>query len=397
LTDRKTFRSRPLDLAVDTISDEDLDQFIEWVRQYPRLTMAEETRRFEEAWAKWQGSKYAVACNSGSSANLLMYAALDTTGKAGNRKVVVPATGWVTTIAPAIQLGFQPIMCESDKDTFGLDVACLEKILEAERPDAVVMVHVLGVPNRMDPVLELQKKYGFELLEDCCASHGAQHKGTKVGNFGLMSTFSFYYGHHMSTVEGGVICTNDQDVYEHLLMLRSHGWLKDLPKEKADALMEKYGVDPFHSPFLFIIPGYNLRPTDISSFIGLIQLKRLDETVKKRAENHKVYQELLDGHFDFARGQPDDEISSISFCALARSTEERKKVLMALDENKIDTRIFSAGNLGRHPFWADRYGAFSAPMADRLCQCGFFLPNNQAIGREEIEFICGVARDAAGA
>lgn len=394
---RQTFRSRPLDLAVDTISEADLEEFIAWLHQYPRLTMADETRRFEEAWARWQGCKYAVACNSGSSANLLMYAALDAGTKPGHRKIVVPATGWVTTVTPAIQLGFSPIMCESDTQTFGLDLACLENILQKEKPDAVMVVHVLGVPNHMGNLLKLQKKYGFQLLEDCCASHGAVHQGTKVGNFGLMSSFSFYYGHHMSTVEGGVVCTNDEETYHHLLMLRSHGWLKDLPADKAARMMKKYGMDTFHAPFLFVLPGYNLRPTDMSSFIGSIQLRRLDETVERRNRNHKIYQERLAGCLDFAHAIPGDFISSISFCALAKSSEQRKQVLVELDKNKIDTRVFTAGNLGRHPFWSERYGVFSAPMANRLYECGFFLPNNQALTPDDVDFVCTVVREALGA
>jgi CDP-4-dehydro-6-deoxyglucose reductase, E1 len=390
----KTFKSRKFDLAVDTIDARDVEAIIAWLREYPRLTMADETRVFEKMWADWLGVKYAVMCNSGSSANLLMYAALDSTGRSKSRKIVVPATGWVTTVAPAVQFGWKPAMCETDKTTFGLDLEYLEGILKRERPETVILVHVLGVPNDMTALLALQKKHGFQILEDCCASHGARHKGRMIGTFGAMSSFSFYYGHHMSTIEGGVVCTNDEELYFHLLMLRSHGWLKDLPPAEQERLMKKYGVDPFHSPFTFVLPGYNLRPTDVSSKIGQIQLPRLGETVKQRMENHRVFQELLKGCFEFAPGIPGDDISSISFCAIARSTEERKAVVEALDKNLIDTRIFTAGNLGRHPFWFERHGVFKAPMADRLNECGFFLPNNQSLSRADVEFVCRVARDA---
>lgn len=391
----KPFRSRKYDLAVDTISERDIEQIISWMREYPRLTMADETRRFEEMWSKWLGVKYSVMCNSGSSANLLMYAALDSTGRSGRRKIVVPATGWVTTVAPAIQLCWKPVMCESDSKTFGLDIETLEKLLKKHRPETIILVHVLGVPNDMTTLLQLQKKYGFQILEDCCASHGARHKGRMIGTFGAMSSFSFYYGHHMSTIEGGIVCTNDEELYRHLLMLRSHGWLKDLPAAKARRVMKKYGVDPFHSPFTFVIPGYNLRPTDVSAKIGQIQLPRLAETVRRRMANHRIFQKELEGVFQFAPGLPGDDISSISFCAVAQSVEEKKKVVEALDKNRIDTRIFTAGNLGRHPFWFERHGTFSAPMADRLHRHGFFLPNNQSLSRRDVEFICKVARDAA--
>ena len=158
------YNSSRYDLAVNTISKTDLDEIVSWLKKYPRLTIADETKRFEKKWSKWLSVKYSVMCNSGASANLLMYAALDAAGKSGNRKVVVPATGWPTDIAPAIQFGWKPIMCESDPRTFGLDPNCLEKILKREHPAAVVMVHALGVPADMTSIMALKKKYGFVLL-----------------------------------------------------------------------------------------------------------------------------------------------------------------------------------------------------------------------------------------
>lgn len=390
------FKSNRFDLAVDTISREDLAKVISWLRTYPRLTMGDETRLFEQAWSKWLGVKYSVMCNSGASANLLMYAALESFGSAGKRKIVVPATGWVTDIAPAIQFGWRPIMCESDPITFGLNMDALEKILKRDHPENVILVHVLGVPVDMTRLLELQKQYGFNIIEDCCASHGSRHQGRMVGTFGMISVFSFYYGHHMSTVEGGMLCTNDKKTYHQLLMLRSHGWLKDLPSADSRRIMRKYHVDPFHSPFTFTIPGFNLRPTEISARTGLIQLRKLDVTIQRRVANHLIYQKRLDGIIDFARGIQGDVISSISFCAVAKSSKERRKIVEALDKHKIDTRIFTAGNLGRHPFWADRFGAFVAPMADKLYRGGFFLPNNQSLRESDVNYICDVVRKVSG-
>lgn len=401
------YNSSRYDLAVNTISQPDIEQVIAWLRQYPKLTMGAGTRRFEEKWSKWLGVKYSVMCNSGASANLLMYAALDpgftrgsaearAAGKSGNRKVVVPATGWPTDIAPAIQFGWKPIMCESDPRTFGLDPDCLEKIVKKEHPAAVVVVHVLGVPADMTSIMKLKKKYGFALLEDACASHGSRHHGKMVGTSGDISVFSFYYGHHMSTVEGGVLCTNNRELYYKLLMLRSHGWLKDLPKQESLKIMRKYRVDPFHAPFMFKHPGFNLRPTDISAKIGLIQLRSLDETIRRRVQNHRVYQKELKGIIGYAPGLPGDTISSISFCAIAKSSAERKKIVRALAKEMIDTRIFTAGNLGRHPFWTRLYGRFSAPVADKLFQGGFFLPNNQSLGQAKVAQICDVVRQSLG-
>ncbi|MBI2437745.1 MAG: DegT/DnrJ/EryC1/StrS family aminotransferase [Lentisphaerae bacterium] len=287
-------------------------------------------------------------------------------------------------------------MCESDPVTFGLNMASLETLLKREHPETVVVVHVLGVPANMTRLKELQRQYGFNIIEDCCASHGSCHQGRKVGTFGLISVFSFYYGHHMSTMEGGMVCTNDQKVYQHLLMLRSHGWLKDLPAAAARRVMRKYRVEAFHAPFTFAIPGFNLRPTELSARLGAIQLKKLDATIDRRVANHQVYQRRLKGVIGFAPGVPGDRLSSISFCAVARQADERKRILKVLDKHRIDTRIFTAGNLGRHPFWRDRYGVFAAPMADALYRGGFFLPNNQSLSAADIAYICDVVQKAAG-
>lgn len=389
-----TFHSRPFDLAFNTISQEDLDKLIDWLRSYPRLTMSEETRRFETAWSEWLGVRFSVMCNSGSSANLLIYSVLANLQRRNKVKVVVPAAGWATTISPAILLGFQPLMCEVDEKTYCLDIDHLARTIKAERPEVVMVAHMLGVPADMTGIMELKQRYGFTLIEDCCGSHGSSHKGQAVGTFGEMSSFSFYYGHHLSTIEGGIVSTNDEELYKLLLMFRAHGWLKDLSKPDADKIMKDCRVDSFCDPFTFCVPGLNLRPTEISAKLGLIQLTRLDEVVRKRQENHRTYQELLSGSLGFAPGLAGDLISSISFCAVADSTDQRKSIVKQLVKEEIDTRLFTAGNIGRHPFWTRLYGLFSAPVADRLFSQGFFLPNNQSLERRQIEHICRVVKTA---
>ena len=194
-----------------------------------------------------------------------------------------------------------------------------------------------------------------------------------------------------------MLCTNDRTLYHHLLMLRSHGWLKDLPSADTRRIMRKHGFDPFHFPFTFLLPGFNLRPTDISAKTGQIQLHKLDETIRIRVENHRLYQQLLKGIVAYAPGLPGDVISSISFCAVASSAAKRKRIVMALEPELIDTRIFTAGKSGRHPFWTRLYGRFFfAPVADKLFRGGFFLPNNQSLQKADIEYICDVVARAVG-
>jgi CDP-6-deoxy-D-xylo-4-hexulose-3-dehydrase len=300
--------------------------------------------------------------------------------------------GWVTTIAPAIQLGLTPIMCGAQADTFGLDLDQLEEICERERPDAVIFVQVLGVPHHKERLLALKEKYGFTLLEDACAALGASYAdGDMVGTVGEMSTFSFYFGHQLSTIEGGMVNTDDKELYDMLLMLRSHGWAKDLDKETHQKLMAEHGIDDFHSPFTFFIPGYNLRSTDLQAFLGIRQIKKAGWAAYQRNNNHQLYAAKLEGVVGFQRWGDNNPVS-ISFGALADSTAHRKEIVTRLVENGIETRIFSAGNLGRHPFWTNLYPEFVDDVSDNIHARGFFLPNYPEMTEEDIEFICKVVK-----
>lgn len=382
-------------LAEDTIDSKDIDALIGWLKTYPRLTKGKLTVEFEAKWSEWLGVRHSVFCNSGSSANLLMYGALLHSGRLKNKRIIVPSVGWATSIAPAMQLGFEPIMCEADSETFGVDLNHLEALLKKHEPASVFMVQVLGVPHRMPELLALKEKYGFMLLEDACAAVGAAAYGRKVGSFGDMGAFSFYFGHQMSTIEGGMVSTNDQNLNDLLLMLRSHGWSKDLDRARHDELVASHGIDDFHSPFVFYIPGFNVRATDLNAFLGLDQLKKLDWIVARRNENHAQYKRRLGTRvYSQKPADPNAQVASISFGALASSREERRAIVSALVDNGIETRIFSAGNLGLHPFWYERYGKASFPMADRIHHCGFFLPNNPSLKSSDVDFVCDVVLGA---
>lgn len=379
-------------LAKETINEEDVDALCEWLKTYPRLTKGALTPEVEKSWAHFIGTKYALFNNSGSSANLLMVAAALYAGKIPNKKIVVPSVGWVTTISPAIQLGLAPIMVEADKDTYGIDLDHLERVCEIERPDAVIYVQVLGVPHHKKRLLELKKRYGFILLEDACAALGASYSdGAMVGTIGDMSSFSFYFGHQLSTIEGGMVNTDDKELYDMLLMLRSHGWAKDLDEESYQSLVTKHSIDDFHKPFAFFVPGFNLRATDLQAFIGLRQIEKAPWVSRRRNENHLRYANNLRDHLKFQEWGENNPVS-ISFGALASTTEHRREIVRRLIAAGVETRIFSAGNLGRHPFWIERYGEFNAPISDRIHSCGFFLPNYPEMSDQDIDFICNVVK-----
>ena len=379
-------------LAKETINNEDIDALREWLGTYPRLTKGELTWKVEAAWADYIGTKHAVFNNSGSSANLLMIYAAIAAGRIKNKKIAVPSVGWVTTIAPAIQFGLTPIMVGADKDTYGMDLNQLEEVCKTEKPDAVIFVQVLGVPHHREHLLALKEKYGFCLLEDGCAALGAAYEGgSKVGTVGDMSSFSFYFGHQLSTIEGGMVNTSDKELYDILLMLRSHGWGKDLDEGSYQKLMDQHRVDDFHKPFTFFIPGFNLRATDLQAFLGLRQIEKAEWAAAGRNRNHRRYAENLWGHVDYQRWYDDFPVS-ISFGALAESNEHRKRIVTRLVECGIETRIFSAGNLGVHPFWTNLYDKFEDEVSDRIHSCGFFLPNYPELELHEVDYISNIVR-----
>jgi CDP-6-deoxy-D-xylo-4-hexulose-3-dehydrase len=377
-------------LAERTIDGTDLRDLITWLQGDPWLTQGALVRRFQEGWASWLGVKRAVYVNSGSSANLLAYAVLDVGRKLDNRKIIVPAVAWATTVAPAIQLGFEPIMCDAESETFGMDMEMLERLCTQHQPIAVVVVHVLGVPVQLERLMHLRRKYGFTLIEDACAATGSTYDGRRVGPFGDLATFSFFYGHHLSTIEGGMVCTSDEKLADLLMQLRAHGWGKDLPEEKEAELAENQAlISSFNRPFTFYHPGFNVRATDLQAHIGLSQLARVDHVVARRAENHLRYQTRFRGSSAFrCQENPRAIISSIAFCASASSGAHRDRVARALRAAGVETRPVGGGNMSRQPFWRDRFGAQAFPVGDLVHDRCFQLPNHPGLSLEDIDHIC---------
>lgn len=373
-------------LVKDTIDLNDLNQLADWLRTNPRLTKGELTVKFEIEWSKWLGTQYSVFVNSGSSANFLMLDALIQSGKLKSNKVIVPAVSWVTTVAPIIQLGLDPILCDADKDNLGIDLEHLERLLKENEVGAVIIVHVLGVPNHMDEIQYSCDKYNVILLEDCCEAPGSKYKGKKVGTFGAMSSFSFYFGHHMSTIEGGMVCCMDEDIYSIVLSIRSHGWARDLPSPKRAKHEKEFGIREFESLYTFYYPGYNFRSTDLNAFLGLLQLKKLDDVITLRNRNYLLYKKLLEVNY-WVQTNSVAYISNFSFGLIDK---RRLNIVKKLNESGIETRPLICGSIGQQPFWIKRYGRTSLQMADMVHANGLYLPNNHQITKEEIGFVCNV-------
>jgi CDP-6-deoxy-D-xylo-4-hexulose-3-dehydrase len=375
-------------LVRDTIEREDLSKLANWLLTNPRLTKGELTIEFEQKWSKWLGRSHSVFTNSGSSANFLMIDALIQSGRLRNPTIIAPAVSWVTTVAPIMQLGLRPLLCDADEQNLGLSLDHLQHLLNANDVGAVIIVHVLGVPNHMKEIQFLCDKYEVPLLEDCCESHGSLYEGQKVGTFGLMSSFSFYYGHHISTIEGGMISCNDEELYSIVLSIRSHGWARDLPDHRRRKLEAEHGVNSFQSLYTFYYPGYNFRPTDLNAFLGLLQLERLDSITAKRNANYLLYKEELVPTF-WVQENPRGYISSFAFGLI---DERRQSLVARLGENGIETRPLICGSIGQQPFWIKSHGRCSLPVADRVHKFGFYVPNNHQLSPAEVESVCEVLK-----
>ena len=366
-------------LAQDTIEQDEINNLADWIKQNNQLTKGPLTKQFESEFAQYIGSKYAVFVNSGSSANLLMYYACLEQGNLKNTKVIVPAISWITTLSPAIQLGFTPLLCDADKDDLGLDLTHFEELCEKERPSLAIVVHVLAHLNKMDEIKSICAKYDVQLIEDACEALGSQNKNIKAGNFGLAGSFSFYYGHHISTIEGGMVVTNDRELYNIMLSIRSHGWSRDIEPEYETMWKASFDVDEFRNLYSFYYPGFNLRSTDLNAFLGLSQIKKMDHIVAKRSANFEFYKKYLGDKYFYQKSNT-DILSSFAFGTFAQN---RLQVSHHLKSHKIECRPLVCGSMGRQPFWIKKYGEMHMPNADKIHDFGLYLPNHDKLPKKK--------------
>ena len=379
-----------IDLIQDTIDNQDIDNLIEWLKSYPRLTKGSKTIEFENKWSQWLGSKYSVFVNSGSSANLLMLYALKILNKMKNNKVCVPSLCWATDLAPVLQFDMQPLLIDCNLDNLSVDLIHLEEVFKTEQPSVLILVSVLGLSPDMELIIELCKKYDVILLEDNCESQGTKFKGTKLGNFGLMSSFSTYFGHTMSTIEGGLISTNDDEIYNTLLQLRSHGWDRDLSSEKQQELREEWGVSDFSALYTFYVPGFNVRSTDLQAQIGIKQLDKVDGMINNRYENFLYYKSKLEGKTWFPKTFDDSYTSNFAIPFITKSIEDKETLIKELGENNIACRPLISGSMGTQPFYKKLYGENKLPKCSIIDERGVYVPNHDKMTKEDIDRVCNI-------
>lgn len=379
-----------IDLIQDTIDNKDIDNLIEWLKGYPRLTKGNKTLEFESKWSEWLGTKFSVFVNSGSSANLLMLYALKVLNKMKNNKVCVPSLCWATDLAPVLQFDMQPILIDCNFKNLSVDLEHLESVFEKEKPSVLILVSVLGLSPDMQKIVELCEKHDVILLEDNCESQGTKFNGVKLGNFGLMSSFSTYFGHTMSTIEGGMISTNDEEVYNILLQLRSHGWDRDLSKQKQNELREEWQVTDFSALYTFYIPGFNLRSTDLQAQIGLQQLNKVDGMIQNRYNNFLYYKSKLEGRIWFPLTSEGEFTSNFAIPVITKNSNDKDRLVDELQKNEIACRPLISGSMGTQPFYKKLYGEKKLPNCTIVDERGIYVPNHDKMTKEDIDRVCDI-------
>lgn len=376
-------------LATNTWDDKEL-QAIQSVIDKDIYSMGDSVAQFEQDFVQFINRKYCVMVSSGSAANLIATAALFYTKNPMLKKgdeVIVPAVSWSTTYFPLQQYGLKLKFVDIDLDTLNYDLEALESAITSNTK-MIMAVNLLGNPNDFDVINSFIKDKDIFIFEDNCESMGAEYKGNQTGTFGIVSTFSTFFSHHMATMEGGFVATDDEELYHILLSLRAHGWTRNLPKQNH---VSNKSDDWFEESFRFVLPGYNVRPVEMSGAIGIEQLKKLPSFLKQRRENAKLFVEMFKNHPDIIIQKDIDNSSWFGFSLIIKpgSNLKRKDVIGKLQENNIDCRPIVTGNFTRNEVmkYFDYEVHQELKNADYLHENGFFVGNSQVSLEREISFL----------
>lgn len=364
----------------------------EFIIQAKRLSMDAKCKEFEVAFAKKQGIKHAVLFNSGGSANLAILQAAKNLGllKDGD-KVGFSALTWSTNIMPIIQLGMAPVAIDCDPSTLNSMSSNLLETIRAHEIRAFFITNVLGFAGDLNEIKKICDKNNILLFEDNCESLGTELPDGKTGNFGLASSFSFFVSHHMSTIEGGMAITNDEEFAEMLRIVRANGWDRNLEPAQQEKWRKKYNIESeFYSKYTFFDLGFNLRPTEITGFLGLFQMQFLDANLEKREENHLRLEKKLRGNPDFVMLNRSHikKFSPFAFVITCKTPELKEKYLARFVEAGIEVRPIIAGNMQNQPFYKKYVKDIVAvPGAEFLHNNAFYCGNYPELTEEDLTTI----------
>lgn len=377
-------------LSDDTWGNEELEAIQEVIGSR-RFTMGPKTKEFEEKFAKYLGSKYAVMVNSGSSANLIAIASLIYSGRLNKGdEVIVPAVSWSTTYYPLFQHGLKLKFIDINLETLNLDIVEAEKAI-TDKTKAIFTVNLLGNPNDFEKLSEICNDNDLILIEDNCEALGAKFNNRFTGTFGKIGTFSTFYSHHICTMEGGVAITDDEELYHYMLSLRAHGWTRDLPGKSK---IYQKSDNEFYEYFNFILPGYNLRPLEIEAAIGIKQIEKIDEIIKTRRINASYFKKVFGNRKNIKIQKEIGESSWFGFALILTNELEGKRnfILKELINNDIEVRPVVAGNFTRNPVIKHMDYEIEDDLnnADYLHYNGFFVGNHSVEIKEKLDYLFGI-------
>jgi CDP-6-deoxy-D-xylo-4-hexulose-3-dehydrase len=359
-----------------------------------QFTNGPKVREFEKKWNQWLGSHYSLYVSSGSTANFLLVAAIkEKYNLKDGDKVLLPACTWVTNVGPIIQLGLEPVFCDINLEDYSFDYKALDYV-KKQHPDIkmVFVTHLLGFPADTSQIKAIFPE--AIIIDDVCESHGARDFYDKVGANSLGATFSFYFGHHMTTIEGGMVSTNDRELYDLMKMKRSHGLARE--SVNFDEYAAKY--PHIQRSFLFITDGYNFRNHEICAVLGLSQLKRLNRMIKKRYRNYIDFRNIINRYphlFHNAAVNPRN--SSFCFPIICKDKNTRDSLMREFDKHKIEYRPIVSGNLLSHPFLQDYKICSQKELnnVDLLNEYGVYLGNSHFVGRKEMKKLAKIVEGIA--
>jgi len=372
-------------LQENILTDQDIGLIVEFVSTTKRFTQFEKVIQFEKEFSAWQRCEHSVYVNSGSSANFLLINALKELRKWNvGDEIIVPVVTWPTTITPILQMGLKPVFVDINLDDLSFDYNKLAESITS-KTRGIFVVHLLGFSANIDKIKEITAGKDIILIEDCCESQGAELNGNKVGNLTTAGTFSFYWGHHMTTIEGGMICTNDSELFKLLLLKRSHGLARELPSESHNFYKRKYKEIDFN--FLFLTDGFNFRNTELHAVIGIAQLKKIDEYIKIRNSNYQKFIELCVKYNDSIIIINGNGISSFTLPFIFKECDKKLAFEKIIQKHGIESRPIISGNLLRQPFLKKYYNKGQFKNADFIHSNAFYIGNNQFVNEERIDYL----------
>ena len=393
MKNKTTMSNFYLPLMSDNIDKEDVNALIDFLSQdqIPKLTNGPKVVEFENKWGEWLGTKYNLMVNSGASANELTMLALNYIHD--NGEIIIPPLTWISDISSVIFSGFKPVFCDINLKNLSFDI---DKLKEAITPNtkAIFLTHVLGINGLTDELLQLCKEKNILLIEDVCESHGTTFKGQKVGSIGFASNFSFYFAHHMSTIEGGMICTNDEHFYQVCRALRSHGMTREITNEdfKHQIIEENPDLNP---DFIFLHPAHNFRSTELNAVIGLSQIKKLDSNNIHRVNNFKYFMERLDSNKYHTDIELEGQCNYAFIVVLKENSfEKRNNVESTLKEKGIEFRrgLSGGGNQLRQPYFKKNYNINydNFKNVDHIHNFSWYIGNYPTLEQEKINTLINI-------